>query len=99
MSEIVHQTIHQSDYTPPDYLIETVELTFDLDAESTTVLSRLSVRSNYQRSAGPRPLVFDGEELVLLSLKLDGEELSSEHYTLDDHHLTIAEVPESFQLE
>jgi aminopeptidase N len=99
MSEAAHPTIHQKDYTPPDYLVETVELSFDLDPEETLVLSRLAIRANHDRGSGVRGLVLDGEELTLVSLKLNGIELPPEKYLLDEHHLTIPVVPESFVLE
>ena len=94
-----HLTIHRKDYTVPDYLIETVDLTFDLDAEQTQVVSRLAIRSNHDRSGAPRPLVLDGEELTLVSLKLDGVELDADRYQVEEGRLSIAAPPESFQLE
>jgi aminopeptidase N len=99
MPDSLHPTIHQKDYTPPDYLIETVELTFDLKPELTRVVSRLSVRVNHDRSLGARPLVLDGEELTLVSIKLDGEELPSERYRVSGERLAISELPETFTLE
>jgi aminopeptidase N len=99
MHDCQHQTIHQKDYTAPAYLIETVELTFDLNPELTRVVSRLSLRANHDRSAGARPLVLDGEELKLITLKLNGEELPSERYQVSEKLLTIPEPPERFTLE
>jgi aminopeptidase N len=75
MHDSLHPTIHQKDYTPPDYLIETVELSFDLEPEKTRVVSKLTVRANHDRTQGSRPLVLDGEELKLVSIKLNGEEI------------------------
>ena len=99
MPQDQHPTIHQKDYTPPDYLIESVDLSFDLDPELTQVVSRLAVRSNHDRSGAARPLVLDGEELTLVSLKLDDAELSPERYQILEGRLTISDVPEAFLLE
>jgi aminopeptidase N len=99
MPDCQHRTIHQRDYTPPDYLIETVDLTFDLEPETTRVLSRLSIRANHDRSGGIRPLVLDGEELTLVSLKLDGAELSEASYRIEEGKLNIGDPPEAFVLE
>src|SRR5690242_1438077 len=99
MSETPHQTIHRDDYTPPDYLVDTVNLHFELDRALTRVTSRLTVRSNHDRSAGSRPLILDGAELKLLSLKLDGVTLPPERYRIEGEHLAIDEVPEAFVLE
>ncbi|NQV20318.1 MAG: hypothetical protein HQ511_02765, partial [Rhodospirillales bacterium] len=55
------QPIYLKDYTPPDFLIDTVDLEFDLDPTNTTVRSRLSVRRN---PAGrlDAPLRLDGHD-------------------------------------
>ena len=99
MHDSLHPTIHQKDYTPPDYLIETVELSFDLDPELTRVVSRLSVRANHDRSQGARPLVLDGEELSLVSLKINNEDIPAQRYQVSEERLAITEPPESFTLE
>jgi aminopeptidase N len=99
MTDSLHPTIHQRDYKPADYLIETVELCFDLDPEQTQVVSRLAVRCNHDRSGGIRPLVLDGDELTLLSLKLDGADLDETAYRVEEKRLTVFQPPEIFQLE
>jgi aminopeptidase N len=99
MTEAAHPTIHQKDYTPPTYLIDSVELYFDLDPARTIVVSRLALRANYDRSKGNRPLVLDGDELTLLSLKLDDHELPSDRYAAEPGRLTIFDVPDSLTLE
>jgi aminopeptidase N len=99
MPDSQHPTIHQKDYTPPDYLIETVELSFDLKPELTRVVSQLSLRANHDQSQGARPLVLNGEDLRLVSIKLNGEELPSERYQVSEGRLTIPQPPESFTLE
>jgi aminopeptidase N len=99
MLHIQHQPIHQKDYTPPDYLIEKVELTFDLDPDLTRVVSQLSIRSNPGHGALRKPLVLDGEALTLVSLKLDGVELDPSRYFVEEERLTISEVPDAFSLE
>ncbi|WP_224984318.1 aminopeptidase N [Geomonas agri] len=99
MSQCQHQTIHQKDYKVPDYLVDTVELCFDLSPEDTRVLSRLAIHSNHDRSSGVRPLVLDGEELTLVSLKLDGVVLEQGAYRVEEHCLVLPEPPERFVLE
>jgi aminopeptidase N len=99
MHDSLHPTIHQKDYTPPDYLIETVELSFDLEPEKTRVVSKLTVRANHDRTQGSRPLVLDGEELKLVSIKLNGEEIPPSRLQMSEERLTISGPPESFVLE
>jgi len=99
MLHIQHQPIHQKDYTPPDYLIEKVDVTFDLDPELTRVLSRLTIRANPGHGATRKPLILDGEALTLVSLKLDGVELPPCRYFVEEGRLTVSEVPDAFSLQ
>ena len=99
MHDAMHPTIFRKDYTPYDYLVESVDLRFELGEETTLVHSRLNMRENYDRATGPRPLVLDGHRFLLLSLKIDGRMLDPEEYIFAAGHLTISEVPASFILE
>ncbi|WP_373974886.1 aminopeptidase N [Chitinibacter sp. SCUT-21] len=92
------QAIRRLDYTPPSYLIDRVDLTFDLDDTHTKVTSRLIIRRN-KDVAADAPLILHGEELQLDSVKLDGVLLSPEAYCVDDQTLTIANMPEDGILE
>ena len=99
MTAAPHATIYRKDYTPPDYLVDTIDLRFELGEEITRVHSRLSVRAQYDTTQGMRPLRLDGHRISLTSLTLDGTPLSSEQYTVDGESLTIAVVPAAFILE
>jgi len=92
-------TIYLKDYTPPAYLVDTVELEFDLDEQDTVVRAKLAMRRNPDHPHANPPLVLDGQQLELLALRLDGRELREGDYTLDDEHLTIERVPAAFTLE
>ena len=94
-----HKTIHLKDYRPPDYLIETVNLEFDLDEKRTTVKSLFTVVCNHDKCEGIHPFVLNGKDLVLKSLKLDGRPLAEHEFKIDDHSLTLLPVPNRFVLE
>jgi aminopeptidase N len=94
-----HKTIYRQDYAAPDYLIETVDLRFELGEESTRVRSRLAIVGTYDRKQGVRPLLLVGKDLLLKSVVLDGQALGAEQYTVDEDSLTIADVPMDFVLE
>ncbi|MDH3228692.1 MAG: aminopeptidase N [Alphaproteobacteria bacterium] len=91
------QTVWLKDYRPPDWRIETVDLTFDLGEDATRVSARLAVRRSPEGGAGP--LTLDGQDLKLLSVAIDGVPLGDEDYELGREHLTIAKPPQSFSLE
>jgi aminopeptidase N len=92
------QAVRLADYAPPDFLVETVDLTFDLDEADTLVTSRLKFRRNPAGRAGA-PLVLDGEAIHLQRVALDGADLGANRYSVDAHTLTIADVPDSFTLD
>jgi aminopeptidase N len=81
------------DYAPPDYLVDEVELDIALDPRAARVKSKLRLRANPKAASGRRPLVLDGEGLILQSLALDGEPVSASNHRLDEKSLTILEVP------
>ena len=87
------------DYKKPDYKIRTVDLTFDLDEQNTTVKSVLHLVADYDVPKGGHPLVLDGRELELKSIKIDGEAVDERAYSLDDESLTIYNPPADFKLE
>jgi aminopeptidase N len=84
-------TVRREDYRPPAFLVERIELTFDLDPVSTTVEARLEVRRNPAVQAGP--LVLDGENLQLLGIEVDERPLAT--FDLADGRLTIPLAPDT----
>ena len=93
------QPIHLKDYRVPDYLVDRVDLDVRLDPASTEVTARLAIRRNPAAGDGQPPLVLDGQELELVGVRLDGEPLGANRYSLDDEHLTIEAPPAAFELE
>jgi len=66
------QTIYLKDYTPPAYLVDSVELTFKLHPTATRVLSRIAFRPN--PDATDRTFYLHGEQLALISATIDGQD-------------------------
>src|SRR3990167_6261771 len=92
MREPTPKTIHLKDYTPPAFLISDVELDVDIRDDHALVRAKLNVK----RNAGDGPLVLDGDELELVSVKLDGK--APRHDATADK-LTVHDVPDAFVLE
>src|SRR5436190_13607266 len=91
--------VRLTDYRPPDWLVETVELDIALHPEVTRVRANLTLRPNGSGGA-PAPLVLDGDALTLRSIKLDGASLSDEQYVAAPDRLTISQPPQRrFRLE
>jgi aminopeptidase N len=88
--------IRLSDYRPPAWQIETVQLVFDLDADATVVESTLRLLPNPE--ASPEPLRLDGEELELLAIELDGVALASERYVHDATGLSLPGIAAACEL-
>ena len=91
------RTIRRSDYTPPDFWLDTVELAFDLHEDRARVRSTMAFRKNPQGS-GSNTLVLDGEELSLISVAIDGHELESSQFSVDESTLRISGLEGSFSL-
>ena len=91
-------TVYLKDYTPPAFLISTVELDIDIQETNTLVKSTLAVRRNAQSGEGHGSLILDGDELELSLVAIDGQTLPSSAYEVDLERLTVHEVPERFTL-
>jgi aminopeptidase N len=84
--------VRLSEYRPPDWLVETVELDFKLHPTQTPVRARMTLKPNPAAGA-PAPVVLDGDGLTLVSVKIDGETLSGDRYLATPERLTIAQPP------
>ena len=85
-------TKYLADYKKPDFLIETVDLNFDLHEDVTHVTSRLHIKRQGRDDA---PLVLDGVEISLKSVMIDNK---SAEYVIGDETLTISDTPDEFDL-
>jgi aminopeptidase N len=92
------RAILRSDYRPPAFLVDRVNLDFELDPAATIVRSRLDLRRNPAGEAGA-PLRLDGQALELLEVKLDGAVLDASRYEVSDEALTIPRMPDQATLE
>ncbi len=92
------QIVNLADYRPTDFVLERVDLTFDLHPTETKVEARLIFhrREGVDLSA---PLVLDGDELMLSGLLLDQVELPGEQYEATPENLTVRGLPASTPFE
>ena len=92
-------TIYLKDYQPPMYLIGNVKLHFELHESKTIVTSNLEVKLNKENNQSTKKLILDGQNLELLSVKLDGKTLSNSDYELDSEQLILSNIPNSCEIE
>jgi aminopeptidase N len=90
------KVIKLSDYKKPDYLVKTIDLVVHLDNNKTKIQSKMVIEKNTNEAA---PLILNGEELVLLSIVINGEKVDNYDYSTQTHTLTIPNVPLKFTLE
>ncbi len=88
------QTVYLKDYSVPAYLVDTVDLDFNIETGGTTVTSTLAMRRN--PAAASQPLVLDGDELETLSVMVDGNKVP---FAATASTLTITDLPENFTLQ
>ncbi|KUM02634.1 aminopeptidase N [Chromobacterium subtsugae] len=87
---------YRKDYQAPAFLIDRVDLVFDIEDNATRVHSRLVITRNGQSQAADLALSGSAK---LLSVTLDGDRLDDSRYALADDTLTVRGVPDSFILE
>jgi aminopeptidase N len=95
MTEKGPQIIHRSDYREPEFLIPTIDLTFDLRDTGTIVASSMKIERN---GAHREPLRLNAEKIRIFSVEMDGSLLTRKSYEVTDTHLIINDVPDSFLL-
>jgi aminopeptidase N len=94
------QPVLLKDYKPSPWLVDAVDLDFQLDPTATRVRARLTVKPNPAHKGRPGPLVLDGEAITLESVSIDRKALSPAEYAVSDEALTIKKPPAGrFRLE
>lgn len=95
--------IFLKDYTPPDFAIRQVDLDIRLFADHALVLSRLHLVRSGQDGQGVSKsgcdLFLHGQDLTLLSIRLDGQDLPQTAYRKEAEGLWLFDAPDDFVLE
>ena len=92
------QTIYLSEYQVPAYLVDHIDLRFELFEDGARVHSSLTVRRNPESDGAGKPLELDGDSLTLESVALNGQTLDAGAYEDTGEKLIIPDVPEQFEL-
>jgi len=85
--------IRLTDYRAPDFLVSDVHMLFELDPTATLVTTTLTLRRNADGFEGT-PVVLEGDELDFVALRLDGEPLAADRFTVAPDKLVLPSPPE-----
>ncbi len=88
--------VRLQDYQPPAFRVEAAHLDFDLQPSATRVRTRLELT---RQGAPDAALVLDGVKLKLISIAIDGRQLTPDDYSLTADGLSVADAPDAFLLE
>ncbi|MCC2615669.1 aminopeptidase N [Aestuariibacter halophilus] len=93
MQNARHAIKRRSDYQSPAYVIQHVELDIDLYPHETRVICTTQVE---RKSADQQPLVLDGVDLQLLSVRVNGADWTN--YVEKEQTLVVDGLPDAFTL-
>ena len=96
---VTPHAIRLADYQPPAYLVETVELRFELEPKNTRVTCRMAITQNPARDDHSTTLTLYGKDVELVSLSIDGVTREAGSWQLQDETLTLSAVPERAVVE
>ena len=99
MTQTAPEVKYRKDYTVPAFLVDTLDLDFQLNEDVTTVRATMVISRNLDFPDHGAPLVMDGEDLELVEVKVDGVALPPTQYRTDAETLTVDGLPERFTLE
>ena len=95
----MQERIHRNDYKPSEFLVDSIDLCFELDPAETVVKAKTRLRRNRAVQRGTGPLVLQGDDLELRAVRLDGLELDVARFDTDSKGLRLHDVPDRFELE
>jgi len=89
---VVH---HLKDYEAPEFTVDSLDLQFELEPEATVVTSLMKMT----KVANAAKVELDGEQLELLSVKLNGEEISKKCTQTKEQLIVPVPGLQQFELE
>ncbi|MFH0783709.1 MAG: aminopeptidase N [Pseudomonadota bacterium] len=90
--------IYRKDYAVFDYIVEHLNLKFELFEEKTQVTAHALYRKNPLSKKDNAPLLLFGEKLELVSISMNGINLTLDRYRVDDKCLCLDNPPDAFSL-
>ena len=98
MHDMKKSPTYLKDYTVFDFIIEELQLTFQLFDNHTLVVAEARYKKNPLSTTEKPALMLFGEQLELLALTQNGVPLVAESYHMDEKSLVIDSPPDNFSL-
>ena len=95
----LHQTKYLKDYRPANFIVDSIDLKFDIFEDHTQVTSKMQIHRNSQVADETTSLVFNKGDYAITSVIADNMVLLPSEYQADDSHFCLTKTPESFTLE
>jgi aminopeptidase N len=86
------KTIYLKDYTPSPFSIDQIQLEVDIHDAFTRITSTLKILKRPELQGQKLNLELNGENMKLLGLKMNGEEVATEHFQVSPEKLTLLNV-------
>ena len=94
---LTRKSIKLSDYTVYPFLIPSIYLDFNIGNDDVIVQSSMIIKTELKKSS---KLILQGYQIQLLSISINGKELSVEEYSLSENQLVVFTPPLSeFELK
>src|SRR5699024_5078405 len=90
---------YRADYLPTLYLVDEVNLDFDIRDDATRVTARHKVRRNPQVDASENHWWLDGRDMTLLGIQINDQPLPDNQMEKTDAGLFLTGLPDRFELE
>ncbi|MCF8112357.1 MAG: aminopeptidase N [Desulfotignum sp.] len=87
------------DHTPPEFLIDQADLVFDIQKNSTWVVSSLKLRRNTLFTGKKSPLVLHMGDYEIQSVTADGIPLQTHEYNADGRHFQLTDTKDHVSLD
>ena len=91
--------VRLADYRPPEFLVDTADLTFDLDPDVTRVSARLTLQRNTAHGDPVAPLRLLGNAQPIVRLTINGAAIGPNRYRIENDTLIIPDLPDECVLE
>lgn len=89
------EKIYLKDYKSPAFTVDSINLDFNLNEDFCRVIAKSHIRKTEAGAA----LRLNGEELKLITLKINDQPLTADQYQVTAEELIIPSTPDTFTLE